>query len=659
MLGYYSEMDYVAKVFYDIAMWIVILLVIARCIRRNPTDYDTNYRKRLRMIMAGICFVIAIGLIFISTKNISLPFYYLHTFGTFTPSDTMIHYGMLSNIHMYESWDKPIFALPTYEQWLVLSKIDNVCLLSAVGLIFLLYKKSSTRIIAKVRKVFGYIFLLLVVPSALDTVHFFDWTEIILVIIVLFLTWLLLKAYKKDDVVPVLPTEAMLYGENKDFSSIEPELQVEINEVAQYEELKETEQEVMQTEEYDNIEEPQKEDEYVTKYTEPNDKPETMKLSIKILIWTVAILGIASIVASFVLTKKYKIVQHKISQYNYNNTYDLWTTGDVWWMQEYKYVDKRLGTPIVNGYSLYKNYYHIEYNYSHGCDFYYYYPQYFRLLSYNKHDSVNILEMLQKEGYEHYSMIDMETGHNTIVFYDTIKVDRYIYEHKGVKKQCDYWCRKHIIEERRGKVYEYIAYVPDRSIYERKIENHYEVDDPAILFKLKTWRILSWISIVMTTLLGIVLLIIYITQIKTRGVKNKRAYRLFLIHTVGCIIEYFVFLLSLNQDWLKDTYLGMVIYIPIFIIHIVLMISTYRKIFEEDTTFYLLPQWLMNVVKSLCTTEASLRSLIVFIIYPLYYVYALPFGCVVLFYIIPAIVVYALVVLTNWIIKGNAISLNK
>ena len=260
MLEYFSEMEYVTKLFLDIAMWIIILVAVGHCIRRNPTDYDTNYRKRFRMIMAGLCFFMAISWIFISTKNISLPFYYLHTFGTFTPSDTMIHYGMLSNVHMYESWDKPIFALPTYEQWLVLSKINSVCLLSAVGLIFLLYKKSSTRIIAKVRKVFGYIFLLLVVPSALDTLSFSDWVSIILVIVILILTLLLLKTYKKDEVVPVLPVEAMLYGENKDFSVIEPEVQVEINEVTQEEELKETEQEVPQTEEYDNIEDTQKEE---------------------------------------------------------------------------------------------------------------------------------------------------------------------------------------------------------------------------------------------------------------------------------------------------------------------------------------------------------------------------------------------------------------
>lgn len=46
MLGYLSESTFVWKLIYDIIMWIVILFIVYYCIKRNPTDYDTNYCKR-------------------------------------------------------------------------------------------------------------------------------------------------------------------------------------------------------------------------------------------------------------------------------------------------------------------------------------------------------------------------------------------------------------------------------------------------------------------------------------------------------------------------------------------------------------------------------------------------------------------------------------
>ena len=49
MVGYLSETAFVGKLSFDIIMWIVILLISFYCIRRYPTDYYTNYRKRNRM----------------------------------------------------------------------------------------------------------------------------------------------------------------------------------------------------------------------------------------------------------------------------------------------------------------------------------------------------------------------------------------------------------------------------------------------------------------------------------------------------------------------------------------------------------------------------------------------------------------------------------
>jgi hypothetical protein len=198
------------------------------------------------------------------------------------------------------------------------------------------------------------------------------------------------------------------------------------------------------------------------------------------------------------------------------------------------------------------------------------------------------------------------------------------------------------------------------SLYTDDMEKCYSLDNPALLLKLKSWQVAFWISLAITLLLGILLLILCIHQAKNRGVTNKRAYRLFVVSAVSTIIEVIWTIICINQDAVYNELDEIIILYPIvLILHFVLMIYTYCKIFDEDTTFYLIPQWLIKALKRLCTTEASLRALLVFIIYPLYYVYALPYGFVVLFYILPAIVVYALVILINWIIKGNAISLNK
>ena len=226
MLGYLSESTFVWKLIYDIIMWIVILSIVFYCIKRNPTDYDTNYRKRYRTIMGVLCILGAIGLMFINQKNVLLPNYYLSTFGTFTPNETMIQYGMGPNVPMREAGVDAVFALPTFEQWLILSKIKNFSILTACGLMFLFYKRSATRTAAKVRKVFGYFFLLFLVPAALDSHYFFDWEEFLFTGVAILIVWLLLRTYRKDSIAPTLPEESKQYSDSEDFAAIEPEEQI-------------------------------------------------------------------------------------------------------------------------------------------------------------------------------------------------------------------------------------------------------------------------------------------------------------------------------------------------------------------------------------------------------------------------------------------------
>ena len=226
MLGYLSESTFIWKLMYDIIMWIIILSIVFYCIQRNPTDYDTNYRKRYRTILGGVCVLVAIGTLFINYENVLLSNYYLSTFGTFTPNETMIQFGMGPNVPMREASVEAVFALPTFEQWLIFSKINCFCVWTAFGIMFLFFKKSSTRPIAKVRKAFGYLFLLFLVPATLDSHHFFDLEEFIFTGIALLIVWLLLRTYRKDAIAPTLPEESKQHCENEDFIAIKPEEQI-------------------------------------------------------------------------------------------------------------------------------------------------------------------------------------------------------------------------------------------------------------------------------------------------------------------------------------------------------------------------------------------------------------------------------------------------
>lgn len=229
MVGYLSETAFVGKLFFDIIMWIVILLITFYCIRRNPTDYDTNYRKRNRMIIGSLCFLAAMGFLFwgfMLPEDFAIRNYFLSTFGTYTPNETMIQLGMSPTISPRAVGVTPIFALPTYEQWLILQKINSFAVTFALGIIFFFFKKSSTRTLAKIRKVCGYIFLIFLVPAALNIHLYFDLEEFIVTIPICIITWLLLRTYRKDFVEPTLPVESVQHRDNKDFAPLTPKLKV-------------------------------------------------------------------------------------------------------------------------------------------------------------------------------------------------------------------------------------------------------------------------------------------------------------------------------------------------------------------------------------------------------------------------------------------------
>ena len=651
MLGYLSESTFVWKLIYDIIMWIVILSIVFYCIKRNPTDYDTNYRKRYRTIMGVLCILGAIGLMFINLKNLLLPNYYLSTFGTFTPNETMLQYGMGPNVPMREAGVDAVFALPTFEQWLVLSKIKNFSILAACGLMFLFYKKSATRTAAKIRKAFGYFFLLFLVPAALDSHYFFDWEEFLFTGIAVLIVWLLLRTYSKDAIAPTLPEESKLHSENKDFMAIKPEKEIVITQ-------------------------PQAD---VSKESQKNEKLPRKQCknrngNSKVLILLLSVFANLFLLLSVVFISFYHYSEEQCSRYEYNTTYDLWILRNYsspWKMQEYKYVDYQLGKPIVEDYSLCLTRYGTR---EEGRSWYYVgwtsntsHPQYYRLLSYNIDDSTNYIssqmKRLQAEGYsfEISFVRKYNKEYQQLIFYDSID-DAFKYMHNSVMKETNCWYRKHIVEVRRGKAYEFIAYVPDLNIYDDCYESDYLLDSPKNVWNVEMWRGLSWLCMGCTILFAITLLIYTICNRQKLQIENKHAFSALIYQSICVILEYPLYVIYALFDCSGELlpYEVTIVYaIFLFSFRLPLIIYTFRKIKCESGSYSLFPQWLENTINHFATSEAPMRAMLVFIIFPLFYICTLPCGIFALLYLIPAIVLYILVFFIIWIIKGIAIPVDK
>ena len=654
MLGYLSELTFVWKLIYDIIMWIVILSIVFYCIKRNPTDYDTNYRKRYRTIMGVLCILGAIGLIFINLKNLLLPNYYLSTFGTFTPNETMLQYGMGPNVPMREAGVDAVFALPTFDQWLILSKIKNFSILTACGLMFLFYKKSATRTAAKVRKVFGYFFLLFLVPAALDSHYFFDWEEFLFTGVAILIVWLLLRTYRKDSIAPTLPEESKQYSDSEDFAAIAPEV---IHSIENTSTSKISTKLTLLTSK-------------INKIKSYNKQVSSSAANTIILLIVTALLVISFLV--FNSYRGYYIDENYKKEWSYQSEYDVWYKKG-WHNQTYIGVNHSLGTPMIKGTSLYyQDYWESNDNNLVG---YNELPQYYRLLSYVIDDSVNYISKqivrLKQQNVVWKNNVYLDQygeSRNQLVFWDSAG-NSFHFEYNGRRVYAPCWSRKHILEVSRNKAYEFIAYYPYgcSDSYDNSFEENYSLDNPnrMFLFKLKKMTILLWIFMLMTCLSGIVFIVLLTKKIKQEQIKNIRAYKLLMYQLILTIIEFVTFaIIVLTSADYKFYYETNIVRILIYgttllFVKVPLLLYVYKKIKKEDNLYYLFPQWLMNFINRYTSSEAALRAVLILIIFPLFYLSTLPFGIFVLAYLIPAVIIYMLVFFIVWIIKGTTQEINK
>ena len=653
MLGYLSESTFVWKLIYDIIMWIVILSIVFYCIKRNPTDYDTNYRKRYRTIMGVLCILGAVGLMFINQKNVLLPNYYLSTFGTLTPNETMIQYGMGPNVPMREAGVEAVFALPTFEQWLILIKVKSFSVWMGFGIMFLFFKKSSTRPVAKVRKAFGYLFLLFLVPATLASHNFFDWEEFLFTGIAILMAWLLLRTYRKDAIAPTLPEESKQHSENKDFAPIEPETCINDSRVTSGDRVfcfanKEKNQE--------------KKTKCLFKASYNYLSKIFLALSVFFFLFTVPFL---------MLEKKLDDANESMSyrKYHFNSDWNVYLRGEGWEVGRYhNIVDTNLGEPLHADYTLYKEYYnYLDNNYKGNKDLYfetsYNQPMYVRFLNYKYLGTNNLLEHLLERGYV-VGCVDIEPNRQQIIYWDRIRAN-INWSRSGWIDHYDYWLRKHIYEEKDGIVSEYIVYMLNEELYDDSVEKNFTIVEPAKAKNLTnhTWMLWYFIS----AFLSIICFSIYAVLITKQTIqKNKRALKLFRYLSSCLVAEYVTCLIILYcnlplKGYDFNDFLTLIFTFTAYlcIIRIPLMVFVYKNIDGENINNYLIPQWLEKTINHFATSEAPLRAMLVFVLFPLFYICTLPCGIFALLYLIPAIVLYILVFFIIWIIKGVAIPVDK
>ena len=180
----------------------------------------------------------------------------------------------------------------------------------------------------------------------------------------------------------------------------------------------------------------------------------------------------------------------------------------------------------------------------------------------------------------------------------------------------------------------------------------------------------SWYVVFAILTLGIFIwAFLYEIKQVTKCVKNKRSVTSFQYMACSLFVEYTIHLIVVLFNLPLDHYdfenLSIFLYIffgYLCLFRIPIMTYTYKQIFKEDDMFYLLPQWLIKLVNSYAESEAPMRAMLAFIIYPLFYLCTVPGGVFFLGYVIPAIIIYTIVFFILWVIRGatkkNSESLN-
>ena len=146
-----------------IILGIFFVYLMYRFAKRTPTDFDTPYRKRMRMVYGILFSVFAIGflvLAFTGPLASARPWYNYATYGTFTPSELELQYGFSEHMIVRPTDAVCIWGRQTFEQSAMGNNIAIAIVCVALAVYFFTMKRSSVKWFAKARKFIGYVLLL-------------------------------------------------------------------------------------------------------------------------------------------------------------------------------------------------------------------------------------------------------------------------------------------------------------------------------------------------------------------------------------------------------------------------------------------------------------------------------------------------------------------
>lgn len=624
IIPYLTQDQFILKLTITIILQIIIMVCMINFAQRQPTDYDTKYMRRWRIIM-GIMWLILAFSEFFAVNEYSLPFYYFATYGTMTPTEDVINTGVSKDLMLYPN---VVWGHLTFKQWLVEGNIENALRSISLGLYFILFKPSSVKKWVKVRKFMGYFILLFILPAAFNF-HYFSLIEFAFVIIICIIVWLLVRNYKHDSIQPIINTVPLSYDGTpiEDFIPIPPSGTSTM------------EHDIQDNNTHDNL-----------SCKAAEHKKKKRQISRKWQIVSLCILNVTLFITSIIIAI---LAYHSCNDdYRYFSDWGLYS--EVYMEEQgYKYIDKNLGTPIHPKRSLYVKLYNGDYT-KEGANGYNQ-PMYVRFLNYKTNNQYNSLFEYLKE-LEYPCEYEINES-SRIVYWDKIYQGHMLYRSYGAINETYYWTRKHIIQERNDTVYETIIYMLDDEIYDNTIEHKFTIDSP--YSRSLTYQWFYFITCILWIISVIIILILYSKILKKQNrIKNLKAYKLLVYMSICLIIEYAVHIIIAlaNIPLYQDNLVDLFIFIGIFsaylvVVRIPLLVYVCKQICTEPT-YYLAPRWLQNFIKTYSISEAPIRTSVAFILYPLFYLCTLPLGIVFLVYVIPAAIIYIIALFINWAING-------
>lgn len=662
-----------------IITWIVIIYMMVRFAKRNPTGYDTNYRKRLRIVLGAIVAVLYLGRFIMCVMQApQLYTYYCSYYYGAHFSSVDVEYGVshpLIEIVPRTLSDVAIFAIPTYEDFLLLEAVHSLGFGIALALYIFLFKRSACTKWANVRKTIGYVLLLLILPQVLD-MRYFDINDFVSAAIVLLLVWLCTRTYKRDAVVSV-PLAGTGQSGIKDFEPIAPE-ELNISSSADTPrptgELSAEQKHVHIIKERHTKEKIQRMCHGLVKTFRKIPRP---KFSLPLILGIIAILMlVTAVVLSVLYYTKYDFSEYYIEKYNlYRNKYD----GYYEWKdaQEHNHIDNRLGKPIDGDMALLreftrKNHNNEEYYDDLGSAWIIAYD--ITSLGYSKDSSEQYIRDIWHEYKDSYgAALEMNIISHSDEVADLVVIYKrtdflYSYYFNGSKKSYINYIKEgkkcysneknelHLICCHDGIAYERIVIFIGDLLKEGYI--------PSLSFSSSNtiYQRVGILSIVFYILFSIFATLWGVATLKKmrKGCRNVHAYRLCIYLFINILIDIILLPIFMKVDDHKFYDFFWLVCFPLlldmFILKPLLFGYVYKHSFTDYRFDYLVPNWLKQSIGRYSNNQTAIRGCIIFVIYPIFYIMALPLGIYAIFYVLGALFVFYLLLFVSWIIRGVSIS---